>query len=120
MEVITTAQPTSGSRDLLLQDTDVKLERELGRRAEERLDHRCPTECGPVCTQLAFSLAHFLLNFFRVPVLGHLPLLRDADIGLFNSASVEVNVKDFHTPTSKSRVTGKNQRKHRSSHSLVF
>lgn len=111
-KVITRALPTSGNRDLLLQDTDVELERELGRWAEERLDHRGPAERRPVCAQLAFSLPHFLLNFFWVPILGHLPLLCDADIGLFNSFSTEVNIKGFHTPTSKQadRVTGENKR----------
>lgn len=110
-EAMTTALPTSGGRYLLLQDTDVELECELGGWAEECLDHRGPAECRPVCTQLAFGLAHFLLNFFWVPILGHLPLLRDADIRLFDSAGMEVNVKDLHTPTSKSvnRITGTNE-----------
>lgn len=110
--VITTALPTSGNRDLLLQDTDVELERELGRWAEERLDHGGPAACRLVSAHLAFSLSHFLLNFFWVPILGHLPLLCDADIGLFNSASMEVNIKGLHTPTSKQvkRVTEQNER----------
>lgn len=108
-EVKTVALPTSGSCDLLLQDTDVELERELGCWAKERLDHRRPAECRPVRTQLAFGLSHFFFNFFWVPILGHLPLLCDADIRLFNSPSMEINVKDFHTPRSKSviNVTGK-------------
>lgn len=111
-KVVTTALPTSGNCDLLLQDADVELERELGRWAEERLDHRGPAERRPVCAQLAFSLSHFLLNFFGVAILGHLPLLCDADIGLFNSFSTEVNIKGFHTPTSKQvdRVTRKKER----------
>lgn len=108
-KVITTAPPTSGNRDLLLQDTDVELERELGRWAEEGLDDWGPAEGRPVCAQLPFSLPHLLLNLLWVPILGHLPLLCDADIGLFNSFSTEVNIKGFHTPTSKQvdRATGK-------------
>lgn len=92
---------TSSDTDILLQDTYIQLQGQLGCWAQESLDHRCSAECRSVGEQLALCLAHFLLNFLWVAIFWYLPLLGDADIRFFDVVWLTIDAEDFKTPGNK-------------------
>lgn len=93
---------TSSNGYVLLQGAYIQLQSQLGSRAQESLDHWCSAECRSVGEELALCLAHFFLDFFWEAIFGHLSLLGDADIRLFNVAWLTIDAEDFKTPGNKS------------------
>lgn len=109
MEVETKNIHTSSNSDVLLQGAYVQLQSQLRGWAQEGLDHGRAAERRPVREELAFRLAHLLLDFFWEAILWHLSLLGDADIRLFDVAWLTIDAEDFKTPANKSASQG-NQR----------
>lgn len=92
---------TSADGHPLLQDTDVELQSELGRRSKECLDDRSAGEGCSVCEQLSLRLPHLPLHLLRLTPAGHLLLPGDADIRLLHTTHAAIDTKRLETPMAQ-------------------
>lgn len=103
---------TDGHR--LLQDADVKLQGQLGGRAQEGLDDRGAGEGCSVCKQFPFRLPHLSLHLLRLTPPGHLLFPGDADIRLLYLAHTAIDAECLQTPAGP-----ENRRTHTVKYSIV-
>lgn len=87
----------------LLQDADVELQGELGRRSQEGLNDRGAGEGCSVCKQFPLRLPHLPFHFLRLTPAGDLLLPGNADIRLLHTAHTAIDTERLQTPATQQK-----------------
>lgn len=92
---------TSAYGHRLLQDADVELQGQLGRRAQEGLDDWGAGEGRSVSEQFPLRLAHLPLHLLRLSHPRHLLLPGDADVRLLHAAHAAIDAERLQAPAGR-------------------